>query len=901
MRFRLDNVKSGDLIKLPDDEFKRLVGQVLSLQQADRRENNLVYYRPVSDTARKIHLSKAKTVGVGGGNGCLPLDAPVLMADASWKPLGDVVVGDMVIAADPVTGKAVPAPVTHVWRSGKQPVYRIEYSDGGSFEATASHRVPMYLGSGKKTSKGNDKRPHKRILGDYIEPILRRGDANPSKRISCVSPSDIQFEQKEPTISPYLLGSLLGDGSLGKKSLKFSNADNGVIDRIKEIVDSENCNLVKYQGYDYGISSRNVRSNNLIDKIRSLGLWGCNSYTKFIPRECFGWSRSDRMELLAGLVDTDGGLNSYSSCSYVLANDFCMLVRSLGGKATMAARSSLCQNGVSVDYYCVYWRLIEKLPLSLLRKQADSQRGREIDYCRRVCRSARLSRVAECGDIEVGHPSHCYVTKDFTIVSNSSKTESCLVEMLICATGVVPLSLKDDIDMAKFRGPMNCRVVCQSLTTVLHPIILPKLQWWKWTGVDVPGGEKGHWGWIPKTCLIDGSWERSWSEKLRLLRVLYRNPNNINEVLGESTIQFMSHDQDPFDFASGDFHFILHDEPPKYATWRENQARTMRVNGRNFLAMTWPDDPAIPVDWIFDEVYDKAQEGPNKDPNIDWFNLYTTDNRNLNQEAVAAQAGSWSEEVRKVRIFGQPIRFSNRIHPLFTDTCNWWCFKCAKQIMPVEERCLCGSSDIVEYNHVREFDVNPSWPTAFILDPHPRKPHMFMWVQIDPSDDLWVVAEGELAEEPDNVKELTDSVERGMSLGVKLRLIDPNMGRSVSGIRREISWQDEFSLSGLHCDLADDSDVGRSRINEYLKPDKATKRPRITIHPRCKNTIFQMKRYAWDEHRSSLEKDLKQKAKMKYDDYPTMLKYLQNYEPTFRMLLTGGPVIVRHGKRSGAY
>jgi hypothetical protein len=34
-------------------------------------------------------------------------------------------------------------------------------------------------------------------------------------------------------------------------------------------------------------------------------------------------------------------------------------------------------------------------------------------------------------------------------------------------------------------------VTVESLTTTLEPIILPKLQWWKWTGVDRPGGDEG--------------------------------------------------------------------------------------------------------------------------------------------------------------------------------------------------------------------------------------------------------------------------------------------------------------------------------------------------------------------------------------------------------------------------
>jgi phage terminase large subunit-like protein len=189
--------------------------------------------------------------------------------------------------------------------------------------------------------------------------------------------------------------------------------------------------------------------------------------------------------------------------------------------------------------------------------------------------------------------------------NGSGKTEQMLALLVACATGVFPDSMKH-LAGKLFRGPINVRIVCESLTTVLYPVMLPKLQWWKWTGVDEPGGERGHWGWIPPYCLKDRQWEKSWSEKLRILTVTCRDPEDLNVVRGESTIQFTSFDQDPSDFASGDFHIVLHDEPPPLAIWTENEARTMRVAGRMLLSMTWPDDPSIPVDWIFDASTSRA-------------------------------------------------------------------------------------------------------------------------------------------------------------------------------------------------------------------------------------------------------------------------------------------------------
>jgi len=170
---------------------------------------------------------------------------------------------------------------------------------------------------------------------------------------------------------------------------------------------------------------------------------------------------------------------------------------------------------------------------------------------------------------------------------------------------------------------------------------------------------------------------------------------------------------------------------------------------------------------------------------------------------------------------------------------------------------------------------------------------MWSWVQVDPNNDLWQVAEGQLDEEPFDVSEMVSRTEDEMRLFVSVRLMDPNMGAQVCGKRRDISWQDEFSAAGLFCQLADNSGVGRARINERLKPDRDTYAPRLHIHPRCTETLFQIKRYVWAEHRLSAEKDLKQVPKEKHDDYPTLLKYCVNYGPNFRMLTPDGSGVIK--------
>ena len=489
----------------------------------------------------------------------------------------------------------------------------------------------------------------------------------------------------------------------------------------------------------------------------------------------------------------------------------------------------------------------------------------------------------------------------------ASKTETALAEAVALATGIFPQDPDlAEVFRAKFRGPIKVRVIVESHTTTLVPTILPKLQWWTWSGMPPPGGPQGHWGWIPKHCLINADWSKSWQEKLRILRVRCYDPDDPQHVLGDSSFQFMSHSQDWSDFASGEYHIVIVDEPTRYAIWRENVDRVRSVNGRIILAMTWPDEPGIPMDWIYDEIYDKAQPGPGKSNRHDWFELWTTENPHLDQDRVGRDYADASEMERRVKFLGQPIRFSNRIHPLFTDAPQHWCFRCGRSVLPErdgrgETICGCGSYEIVEFCHVTEFETAANWPAVFLLDPHPRRPHMFMWVQIDPADDLWVVADGECEEDPVDVRMMASQIEESLGFSTSTYLMDPNMGASPASARRNVTWQDEFAEAGLPCDLADDSDVGRKRVNEFLRPDTRTWRPRLHVHLRCQGVIYQMKRYTWDEHRYRGERELKQTPRPKYDDYPSLLKYLMNYQPQFGWLHRGPPTAGSGAKRRGAY
>ena len=211
----------------------------------------------------------------------------------------------------------------------------------------------------------------------------------------------------------------------------------------------------------------------------------------------------------------------------------------------------------------------------------------------------------------------------------------------------------------------------------------------------------------------------------------------------------------------------------------------------------------------------------------------------------------------------------------------------------------CESVDICEFCHyVEPFEQAYNWPTVFLLDPHPRKPHMMSWVAVDPSDDWWQILEATMDGSPQEVRDLALGVEREHGLDIVKRIVDPNMGESPAhnAGRRHITVRQEFDAVGLRCDLADDNfTVGMTRLKSAMKPDSRTKAPRIHIFNTCPLTNKQIKAYTWQEWRpnSATHKDPKAMPMDKEDDFPTLLRYLANIQPTFAGLRMGTQVTRR--------
>ncbi len=493
-------------------------------------------------------------------------------------------------------------------------------------------------------------------------------------------------------------------------------------------------------------------------------------------------------------------------------------------------------------------------------------------------------------------PIHLSTAREVAVVggNRSSKTDTCLAELAIQMTGHIPQSLQGRYPKEKIKAPIRARVVCNSITDTLEPIIKPKLQWTSWNGVGDPTDGKGHWGWIPRHCLRNGNWDNSYSEKYRTLYASVDNywvgsDGSVNSSRGWSSAQFMSYDQDLSAFAGTSLHFVMHDELPRSDIYRENKIRTMDVKGQIYTAFTPPDEIGMSrgdVSWFFDTVYEPGLPGPVKDPRIDTFQLFTEENTVLDRDEVEGIVKNLSEAEREVRLHGKFIHLSGVIYSLFTTRTAFWCHKCKRKVaIPIHNTCdKCGHDMLDSYIHVIDpHTIPPTWPIVFVIDPHPRKKDAFGWFAITPSDDVIMIAEGEMDGTADDVKKEVFAIEEAMGIRPVRRLMDPNIALETNDkLDRGWNLRRAYDEAGLRCDLAtDDINTGIQTVNSLLIPDPGTRRPRFRVFSTCQRFIYGMGHWAWDDWTRGADREPKEKVRDRHKDFPDLIRYLALSQPTF--------------------
>jgi phosphate starvation-inducible protein PhoH len=348
--------------------------------------------------------------GTAGTGKCQPLDS-LVYTPLGPKKMGDLVVGDLVATPD---GQS--APIIGIFPKGQRSIYKVTFTDHTSTECCDEH---LWL---TQTSLERDKYlPGQVRKLQEIKDTLKYRNQKRNHSIPITSP--VYFEERFLKLDPYLLGCLIGDGSLKYKTIGFSNIDQDIIQEVTQLLKQYSCELriSKNSVKDYRINGTYIR-----DELASLEL-NVTSVYKFIPEIYKYNSIQNRIALLQGLMDTDGTVSknqlSYTSVSEKLIQDIVGLVQSLGGTAVITDRipKYTYKGELKLGQRAYTAHIVlpnEIIPFRSGIKLSKVQ-PRTKYFPRRYVDTIEYIGEKEAQCILIDHPSHLYITDNYIVTHNT--------------------------------------------------------------------------------------------------------------------------------------------------------------------------------------------------------------------------------------------------------------------------------------------------------------------------------------------------------------------------------------------------------------------------------------------------------------------------------------------------
>ena len=191
----------------------------------------------------------------------------------------------------------------------------------------------------------------------------------------------VDFPEKDVKIDPYMLGYWLGDGT--SKAFAITTMDDIVIDYFdqKTVVD-ENMDKKVYHKKNnkaktiyYSSKEKKHGKNRLLNSMKEYNIYN----NKHIPSVYKFNNRQTRLELLAGLIDSDGHYNVKSKHYEItlkiekLIDDTVYLARSLGFAVTKRTVKKTCTNNGKTGMYfnvLICGNNLNEIPVLIERKIA---------------------------------------------------------------------------------------------------------------------------------------------------------------------------------------------------------------------------------------------------------------------------------------------------------------------------------------------------------------------------------------------------------------------------------------------------------------------------------------------------------------------------------------------------
>lgn len=376
------------------------------------------YDKPLSCTARPysfamFHMQLGGFLSIRAGRqiGKALEENELVLTPNGYKPIKELREGSTVY-----DGKGKPTMVTGVFPQGAREIFRVTFTDNSFVDCDEEH-LWLCAKAGRSFS-----------VKTLKEIRARKGGDNPSSdqgmRIPLTGP--VQFPEKAHFIKPYILGLLLGDGALTiGHNVGFTTADPELAAAFNE---QEGINIVESARYGKRLNKDNSEYgvNPFRAELVRMNLLHTAEH-KFVPKEYLFDSVENRLELLRGLLDTDGSIYGkcqieFYSVSKQLAEDVQFLVHSLGGTAQIKTKQGYYKkDGKRIDCKLCYRVKIKIQDINPFKLKRKADKFYNIKYERtRVIKSIRSQGISNAVCISVASPEKTFLTRDCIVTHNST-------------------------------------------------------------------------------------------------------------------------------------------------------------------------------------------------------------------------------------------------------------------------------------------------------------------------------------------------------------------------------------------------------------------------------------------------------------------------------------------------
>lgn len=254
---------------------------------------------------------------------------PVLTANRGWVTHGDLEVGDRVFGLS-----GWPTRVLAVIEQPEPSSLEVETFEGAVFKVHPNHEWTLY-----DRAYGKWRTVETKYL---LSQKLVSGKKHRA-RFQLPTRDAIDFPSRILTVPPYVLGAWLGDGTSDGGCITHSASDIAVAEAIGQDFVASCVNIHK------GTGVHTSRFLGLRARLRTIGVFD----NKHIPDGYKFSSPRQRLELLAGLIDTDGYVHqrthrvAFSNTNRRLIDDAAEIVRSLGWHAAISETApALSSSGI---------------------------------------------------------------------------------------------------------------------------------------------------------------------------------------------------------------------------------------------------------------------------------------------------------------------------------------------------------------------------------------------------------------------------------------------------------------------------------------------------------------------------------------------------------------------------